>query len=61
MEEESEEEGGKKEGRLNRKGETGGGRRCCTRHKHTGTLEKFNTHTLGLINLTLVPAKGFRV
>ena len=32
-------------------------RRCCTRHKHTGTLDKFNTHTLGVINLTLVPAK----
>ena len=43
---------GKKEGK---EGEDG------TRHKHTGTLDKFNTHTLGVINLTLVPAKEFRV
>ena len=42
---------GKKEGK---EGEDG------TRHKHTGTLDKFNTHTLGVINLTLAPAKEFR-
>ena len=36
-------------------------KRCRTRHKHTGTLDKFNTHTLGVISLTLVPANEFRV
>ena len=35
--------------------------RYCTRHKHTGTLDKLNAHTLGVINLTFVPAKEFRV
>ena len=36
-------------------------KRCRTRHKHTGTLDKFNTHNLGVISLTLVPANEFRV
>ena len=30
---------------------------CYTRHKNSVTLNKFNRHTLGVISLTLVPAK----
>ena len=29
----------------------------CTRRNNIGTLNKFNTHTLGVINLTLVPGQ----
>ena len=43
------------------KGKKGVIKRYCTRHKHTGTLDKFNAHTLGVISLTFAPAKEFRV